>query len=397
MLEKNPLISVIVPIYNVEKYLEKCIQSIINQTYQNLDIILVDDGSTDNGGIICDKFVNIDNRIRVIHKKNGGLTTARKIGVNNALGAYIGFVDGDDWIDCDMYEAMLAKAIDNNAEMVLTDMYREKFSGEQSVWSGAFLDEGSYDLDTYGELIASKLIPGLSLEKSGINGGVHVKLFETSLLKKCIKNVPDEIHGFADDKVIVYKAILSAKKIYVYHKAFYHGVDRNSSATHIPQANFFIQMQFVYDYLTNYFKTTKYKDVLIKQLNKFVMLSCISNVNMLAGYDVLPSFFLSNVSQIQGKKILLYGAGKVGKSFYNQIKSVGICDIVLWVDKNNYDIKKEVYPVTHILDVDYDYLLIAVRDEIFFSKIKEDLLSYGIDPAKIIWQKPVNMIEYFSM
>ena len=156
-------------------------------------------------------------------------------------------------------------------------------------------------------------------------------------------------------------------------------------------------MQFVYDYLTNYFKTTKYKDVLIKQLNKFVMLSCISNVNMLAGYDVLPSFFLSNVSQIQGKKILLYGAGKVGKSFYNQIKSGGICDIVLWVDKNNYDIKKEVYPVTHILDVDYDYLLIAVRDEIFFSKIKEDLLSYGIDPAKIIWQKPVNMIEYFSM
>lgn len=397
MLEKNPLISVIVPIYNVEKYLEKCIQSIINQTYQNLDIILVDDGSTDNGGIICDKFVNIDNRIRVIHKKNGGLTTARKIGVYNALGSYIGFVDGDDWIDCDMYEEMLAKGLENNAEIVLTDMYREKFSGEQTVWSGAFLDEGSYNLDTYGELIASKLIPGLSLEKSGINGGVHVKLFESSLLKKCIKNVPDEIHGFADDKVIVYKAILSAKKIYVYHKAFYHGVDRNSSATHVPQTNFFMQMQFVYDYLINYFETTKYKDILIKQLYQFAMLSCIYNINKLAGYDVLPSFFLSNISQIQGKRILLYGSGKVGRCFYNQITSGKICDIVLWVDKYNYDVKKDIYPITHILNIDYDYLLIAVGDEILFSRIKNDLLSYGIDSAKIIWQKPVNMIEYFSM
>ena len=97
-------ISVIVPIYNVKEYLDKCISSICNQTYKNLEIILVDDGSTDGSATICDAFAKKDDRIVVIHKENGGLTSTRKAGVNIATGKYIGFVDGDDWIDEDMYE-----------------------------------------------------------------------------------------------------------------------------------------------------------------------------------------------------------------------------------------------------------------------------------------------------
>lgn len=97
--KENPLISVIVPIYKVEKYLQKCVQSIINQTYKNLEIILVDDGSPDNCGIICDKLAERDDRIRVIHKKNGGLSSARNAGIEIANGEYIGFVDSDDYIE----------------------------------------------------------------------------------------------------------------------------------------------------------------------------------------------------------------------------------------------------------------------------------------------------------
>lgn len=105
------LISVIVPVYNIEsEYLERCINSICKQTYRNLDIVLVDDGSTDGSGAICDKFATEDNRIRVFHKENGGSSSARNLGIKEAKGEYLGFVDSDDYIEPDMYE-LLADAI----------------------------------------------------------------------------------------------------------------------------------------------------------------------------------------------------------------------------------------------------------------------------------------------
>ena len=98
------LISVIIPVYNVELYLRRCIDSVIKQTYKNLEIILVDDGSTDKSGEICDEYASLDNRISVIHKENGGLSSARNAGLKNAHGEYFGFVDSDDAIVEDMYE-----------------------------------------------------------------------------------------------------------------------------------------------------------------------------------------------------------------------------------------------------------------------------------------------------
>lgn len=103
----NPLISVIVPVYNAEKYLDKCIKSILNQTYKNLEVILVDDGSTDDSPQKCDDYANMDSRIKVIHKINGGVCSARNMGLDICNGTYIGFVDSDDWIAPTMYENLL--------------------------------------------------------------------------------------------------------------------------------------------------------------------------------------------------------------------------------------------------------------------------------------------------
>lgn len=111
------LISIIVPVYNVEKYIRRCINSIIKQTYQYLEIILVDDGSTDNSGLICDKYAHIDNRITVIHKKNGGLSSARNTGIDIAKGAYIGFIDSDDWIAPETYEVLYKNLVRYDADV----------------------------------------------------------------------------------------------------------------------------------------------------------------------------------------------------------------------------------------------------------------------------------------
>lgn len=124
---QNILISVIVPVYNVEKYLRRSVNSIRNQTYTNLEIILIDDGSTDQSGVICEQFKELDKRIKVIHQRNGGLSAARNTGIQNATGDYLGFVDSDDYIESDMYELMIEKLLSTKASLVICDC--EKIDG----------------------------------------------------------------------------------------------------------------------------------------------------------------------------------------------------------------------------------------------------------------------------
>ena len=111
------LISIIVAIYNVDQYLEQCIDSIINQSYKNLEIILVNDGSTDNSKNICDYYSEIDKRIKVVHKKNGGVSSARNTGIDIATGDYIAFVDSDDYLELNMYETMINNLEQNQCDM----------------------------------------------------------------------------------------------------------------------------------------------------------------------------------------------------------------------------------------------------------------------------------------
>jgi len=129
---KNELISIIVPVYNVEEYLEKCVDSIINQTYSNIEIILVDDGSKDNSGKMCDELQAKDSRIKVIHKENGGLSDARNAGLKIATGDYIGFVDSDDYIEEDMFETLYKLSKEHNSDISIVsfnEIYKGKIIG----------------------------------------------------------------------------------------------------------------------------------------------------------------------------------------------------------------------------------------------------------------------------
>ena len=121
----DPIISIIVPIYNVGKYLPRCIESILNQTFNNFELILVNDGSTDNSGVVCDDYAKKDTRIKIIHKSNGGVSSARNAGLYVAKGEYIGFVDPDDYIDKNMYEKLYRLCIDNNSDIAICRFNRE--------------------------------------------------------------------------------------------------------------------------------------------------------------------------------------------------------------------------------------------------------------------------------
>lgn len=150
------LISVIIPVYNVEEYLSACLESVTGQTYKNLEIIVIDDGSTDKSGIICDEYCSRDNRIKVIHKKNGGLSDARNSGLKAAKGQYIGFVDSDDWIAPEMYEVLYRSckahgadisfarykdvAMDASQDDVIDDSHESKKDSWQAVTSEQYLE-----------------------------------------------------------------------------------------------------------------------------------------------------------------------------------------------------------------------------------------------------------------
>lgn len=126
-MDNFPLISIIVPVYNVETFLRQCLDSIVTQTYKNLEIILVDDGSTDNSGKVCDEYAERDRRIKVIHKSNSGVSSARNVGLNVATGKYIGFVDGDDWIEPDMYEYLLSLCQNFQISIACCEYFENKY------------------------------------------------------------------------------------------------------------------------------------------------------------------------------------------------------------------------------------------------------------------------------
>ena len=119
------MISVIVPVYNVEPYLRKCLDSIVNQTYRGLEILVIDDGSTDGFGKICDEYTGKDERVKVFHTENRGLSAARNLGLDEAQGEWIGFVDSDDWIEPDMYEVLLNRALETGADIVECGVFKE--------------------------------------------------------------------------------------------------------------------------------------------------------------------------------------------------------------------------------------------------------------------------------
>ncbi len=122
----KPLVSVIVAVYNAEKYIRKCINSLLAQSYSNFEVILVDDGSTDSSGKICDEYVAKDSRIKVVHQPNGGVSAARQTGIDTAIGEYTIHADPDDWVEADMLEEMMVVALRDNADMVICDFWDEK-------------------------------------------------------------------------------------------------------------------------------------------------------------------------------------------------------------------------------------------------------------------------------
>lgn len=209
----SPIISIIVPVYKSEKYLPICIDSILNQTFKNFELILIDDGSTDGSGIICDEYASKDNRICVIHQQNSGVAIARNNGIKIAKGEWIGFVDSDDWIEPETYDVALKSALENKAELVQWGIcvnVNERIVKTKKYKKGFFVPENDA---TY-------------LEPSMWHKLVSKKLICDNKIK-----FPENI-TLSEDRYFAFLCYLYSSKNYALDNNFYHYRMTVNSATH---------------------------------------------------------------------------------------------------------------------------------------------------------------------
>lgn len=210
-----PKISIIIPVYKVEKYIDRCIKSVINQTYQNLEIIIVDDGSPDNCPSICDKWAERDNRIKVIHKNNGGLSDARNVGMKIASGELIGFVDSDDWISKEMYQLLFENMKENGSDI--------SACGVKTVWEDAteshlLTTQGKYVLNTQEAMEAI-------VRETILKQPVWYKLYKAEL----VRDINFPVGKYHEDVFWSYQAIGRANKVSVFSTPCYYYFQRKNS------------------------------------------------------------------------------------------------------------------------------------------------------------------------
>lgn len=212
-------ISIIIPIYNTGKYLHKCFQSILSQTLTNFELILVDDGSVDDSGKICDEYADRDSRIKVIHKKNEGVSIARNTGISIAEGEYIGFIDSDDWIEPDMYEKLYNIAVSKNCDIVMCDAVTQYDNrpDEEDTITQLKNDTMLYKKDIYPELLCE------------LAGSSCRCIYKKELLKNNNIFFPPNI-PFSEDRIFNILAMGYADKIYYTKTSFYNRYVRKGSA-----------------------------------------------------------------------------------------------------------------------------------------------------------------------
>ena len=211
-----PLLSVIVPVYNVENYLKKCVNSILNQTFTDYEVLLIDDGSTDDSSAICDDFATSDSRIKVFHQINGGLSAARNKGIAESTGKYLSFIDSDDWIDKDMFENMLSRINADNEIDIVVCGHRVVTESGITIETVAFSENQLFDREEATTLILKDdLMPSFAWNK----------IYRKSLFN----NIAFPIDRIYEDTATIYKIFNLSRHVYVINNVYYNYLRRSNS------------------------------------------------------------------------------------------------------------------------------------------------------------------------
>lgn len=318
-------ISIIIPVYNVEKYMKKCIESVINQTYKNIEIILVDDGSTDRSAHICDEYEKKDKRIVVIHKKNGGLADARNAGIVKASGKYLGFIDSDDYIENDMYEVLYNNIKKENADISMCGLISCYKDTDMEIYKN---EKTNYYVFNDEEAIRNVL--------EGKNNSVWAvnKLYK----KELFDNVRYPVGKYAEDAFVIIKILMQCEKVVFTTQKKYYYIRRNSSIT------------------TNGFNKKSYDFLEAQIKNRDLIEKKYPNLMDVAQFRVCLSYF-----SILDKMIL--ANAKIDKSVVKDLRS----NFKFILVNNNFAITRKIAMILLMLNVN----LYKIVCKIFYKKERQ--------------------------
>lgn len=393
-MRSNPLVSIIIPIYNSEAFLDKCIQSAINQSYKNIEVILVDDGSIDSSGEICDNYSSVDNRVKTIHKTNGGLVSSRKTGLLASTGEYVLYIDGDDWIELDVIKNYVDQVIKHNADVIVSS-HIVNLEGREDILMNS-LPSGVYDKEALKSIIYPKMLYTGKFAQFGIFSYSWGKLYRKEILLKNQLNVDENI-TIGEDALCLYPTLLDTNTLVISEQPGYHYRQRADSQMKTLRKIEISKMQKVYDDLKNTFSEKGVLDIMLPQLQYYLLSLLIINTE---GPNIDNITKLYPFNEIKPKKrLVMYGGGTFGQHMYKKIINSKSYDVLAWLDEKHEHYSKLNLPVTgfdKIKNLDYDAVLITLIDEDNSNQALLKLIKHGVDKDKIIQLPRYNILVSLS-
>lgn len=397
-MRNKPLLSVIVPLYNSKDTLDRCVESILGQTFRDLELILVDDGSTDGTETASDVYSTKYDRVRVIHQKNRGPLAARIAGCRMANGEYVSFVDSDDWLESCMFENLCQEIAD--ADMLVAGIVKTTTDGRVK---GYFLNpypDGRYYLNDM------RFLEDLFFRKDCLNspgGGVLLvgpwsKIFRHKLIMKIIDKVDISVCE-SDDWLFNSLYVLQCRSLIISSSCYYYYCMNPNSVSYAINDNYLHHINSVYNIIKGSVENHPHKDVLLPQIQKKFQEDLLYTGMKMGFYSeaMMPVYKFPANSILKGKKVVLFGAGWIGKNYFVDWQRKNI-NVVMWIDNMPSNIKQfglsPVYP-KEINNIFFDFVVCAIRGKQAVESMKKQLLDLGVKEDKILWDEPIRIISDF--
>lgn len=379
-------VSVIIPVYNTEHYLKKCLDSVLAQTLKNIEIICVNDGSTDSCPDILQQYAKKDKRIRLIQKENGGSVSAREAGVKAAKGEYTGFVDSDDWIEPEMYEKLYLYGTQYRTDLVSSGYF---FEGNYITVHYDDLSPGLYK-GTDMDVLRENAIFNTKAKEVGVRGSLCCKLFRTEQIKRIHAGLPKTL-SMSEDKMCVLTCLLDCTSVYITKEAYYHYMIHPGSMVHTPNPHYLEAVHAVYQYLIRLYDHPKFTESMRTQAEIYITEMLYKGINSRMGFKNrnlfwIDPYWLSKLAY--GSRVVLYGAGELGAAYRQQLRSREDLIFTACVDEAWERFSGDPLQVLsprRLPELEYDVVVITIKNPQKAREVRQNLTALGIPEEKLLW------------
>lgn len=374
----EPLVSVIMPVYNGQKYVENAIESVIKQSYRNLELICVDDGSTDSTYSILEKCAHNYSQIKLIRQHNMRQTAARINGLEIASGNYAAFIDADDWWEESFLKNYMDAMLKKDADIVIGGCWIDNENNHEKKLNN--IEDGCYDTEELLKSFYARMLHYKGFYTFGILPYMCTKVFKKELILEALKQVDKRVFD-GEDVAACMGCMTMCSKIVVISDTSYHYVQVSESMTKQKGNDFYENVSLLYLNMKSIFQKSTYHEFLLPQLDQYMRYM----IWMKAPY----AFQNNNIVRFPFEKIprysdiVLYGAGKIGKEYYKQLVDSKYANNILWCDKNPSN--KEISLPEMIFKEKYDYIVVAIKDENVIAEVVDYLCANGVDKERIIY------------